>query len=133
MQLLTLDQLYAFGRHVPSYLAGAVTMAVGFNVVTPEQGHQVSEAFAAIGNGLISVAGGVATLISIGSGIYAAYTASPGAQIKSVAAMPDVEHIVSVPHPDPTGAVAAAVADHDQPKVSSAVVEPRSSVPGVSR
>jgi hypothetical protein len=107
----------AFGRHVPSYIAGAVTMAVGFAVVTPDQGHQIGDALTAIYNGVTSIAGGVSTLVAVGSGLYAGWTATHASQIKAVAAMPNVAKIVPIVNPDPTSAVAIAAKDHDQPKV----------------
>jgi hypothetical protein len=113
----TLSMLAAAGRHVPSYAAGAVTMAVGFAIISPDQGHEIGDALKAIFNGVTSIAGGVSTLVAVGSGLYAAWTATQASQIKAVAAQGDVEKIVPKVNADPTSAVAVAAKDPDQPKV----------------
>ena len=113
----SLSVVEAFGRHVPSYIAGAVTMAVGFAVITPDQGHQIGDALTAIYNGITSIAGGVSTLVAVGSGLYAGWTATHASQIKAVAAMPYVAKIVPIVNADPASAVAIAAKDTAQPKV----------------
>jgi hypothetical protein len=42
-----------------------------------------------------SIVGGVSTLIAIGSGLYAAWTASPLSQMLAVASNPDVAKVVA--------------------------------------
>ena len=113
----SLSVVEAFGRHVPSYIAGAVTMAVGFAVIKPDQGHQIGDALTAIYNGITSIAGGVSTLVAVGSGLYAGWTATHASQIKAVAAMPNVAKIVPIVNADPASAVAIAAKDTAQPKV----------------
>jgi hypothetical protein len=90
-------QLAAFGRHVVSYGAGAVTAGVAIHFLSPDQGSQITQALTGIVNGVNSIVGGVATLIAVGSGIYAAWTASPSSQIKAVAKNPDVSKVIAAP------------------------------------
>jgi hypothetical protein len=103
LSLPTGAQLAAFGRHVASYAAGAVTVGVGLHFLTPDQGTQIGNAVTGIVNGVESIVGGVVTLVSIGAGLYAAWTASPTSQVKAVAANPDVQKVIASP------SVAAAV------------------------
>ena len=79
-------QVAAFGRHVASYAAGAVTVAVGLHFISPEQGSQIGDAINGIINGVASIGGAVATLLSIGAGLYASWTASPSSQAASIGA-----------------------------------------------
>lgn len=79
-------QLAAFGRHVASYAAGAITVGVGLHFLTADQGTQISTAVAGIVNGVESIVGGVASLIAIGSGLYAAWTASRTSQAAAIGA-----------------------------------------------
>lgn len=79
-------QLAAFGRHIASYAAGAVTVGVGLHFLTPDQGTQIGTALAGIVNGVESIVGGMASLIAIGSGLYAAWTASRTRQAAAIGA-----------------------------------------------
>lgn len=90
-------QLAAFGRHIVSYSAGAVTFGVAVHFLTPDQSNQIMGAVGAIASGVQSIYGGVATLVAIGAGFYAAWTASPSSQIKAVAANPDVSKVIAAP------------------------------------
>lgn len=69
-------QLAAFGRHIVSYAAGAVTVGVGLHLLSPDQGSQIGNAVTGIVNGVESILGGVASLVAIGSGLYATWTAT---------------------------------------------------------
>jgi hypothetical protein len=95
MNLPTLAQASAFGRHVVSYAMGATTMLVAIHILNGDQGASVAGAIQQIASGITSIAGGVATLISIGTGIWAAWTASPKQQLLAVAANPDVAKVVA--------------------------------------
>jgi len=95
MNLPTMGQASAFGRHVVSYAMGAVTMAVAFHAISNQDGTSITGAIGQIVNGVTSIAGGVSTLIAVGSGIWAAWTASPLRQLLAVAANPDVSKVVA--------------------------------------
>lgn len=94
---ITASQFYAFGRHVVSYAMGAVTVAVALNFVTGDQGTALSTAVTQIVSGVQSIAGGVATIVSVITAIYAARSASPTNQIAAVASNPDVSKVVTTP------------------------------------
>lgn len=86
LSLPSLAQLAAFGRHVATYAAGAVTVGIGLHILTPDQGSQIGSAVTGILNGVASIAGGLASLVAIGSGLYAAWTASGTKQAAAIGA-----------------------------------------------
>jgi hypothetical protein len=86
LTLPTWAQVAAFARHIPTYVAGAVTAAVGLHFVTAAQGNDITTAVNAIVSGVESITGGVITLVAIASGLYAAYTASPAKQAAALGA-----------------------------------------------
>lgn len=88
LSLPSTAQLAAFGRHVASYTAGAVTVGVGLHFLTPDQGSQIGTALSGIINGVESIAGGMASLVAIGSGLYAGWTASRSRQAAAIGADP---------------------------------------------
>ncbi len=74
-------QVISFGRHVVSYSAGAVSAAVMLHVISGDQGQGITGAITQISTGIASIAAGVATLTSIGMGIWAAFKSSPFATL----------------------------------------------------
>lgn len=110
MNLPSLAQASAFGRHVLSYSMGAATMAVAVHVISSDQGTAITTAFSQIASGIASLTGGISTLIAVGSGLYAAWTASPLSQVKAVAAMPDVLGVVTAKSAEGQSLAAAATA-----------------------
>lgn len=95
MNLPTLGQASAFGRHVLSYAMGATTAAVALHVLSGEQGTSVAGAISQIASGIASITGGVATLVSVGAAVWAAWSASPLRQLLAAAANPQVAKIVA--------------------------------------
>jgi hypothetical protein len=97
----TWDQYKAAGKHLASYTAGGVTVAVAFGVLTSSQGVDANADINSIISGLESVAKGVAGLIAIITPIYtawmAAHNASPQVRLNAVAAMPEVSKIITTP------------------------------------
>lgn len=87
-------QIAAVGRHVLSFAMGAVAMASIAHVISADQANSLSGAFNQIATGLSSVFAGVATLVSVGTAAYAAYTASTKNQISAAASHPEVSSIV---------------------------------------
>jgi len=61
----------------------------------------------------------ITALTAVGAAIWSVYNKTDSAKIAAAAALPDVAKIVAVPSPNPDGAVAAAVLDHDLPKVTN--------------
>lgn len=94
MKMPTLAQQAAFGRHVVSYAMGAITMAAALHVVTGDQASSLTTAVTQISNGVVSIAGGIATLVSLGAGLYAAWSSSPLSQLLAVAKNADVKQVV---------------------------------------
>jgi hypothetical protein len=115
ISLPTRGQLAAFGRHIASYAAGAVTVGVGLHFLSPDQGSQISSALTGIINGVESIVGGVATLASIFAGLYAAWTASPTSQAAAIGASPS-----SLVQPAPGGKATVTIND---PAMASAALD----------
>lgn len=90
-------QIWSFGRHVLTFAMGGITVGAMFHVLTAGQATDATTAVNQVASGVQSIVAGMTTLIGIGSGLYAAYTASPLSQIKSVSANPDVSKIVTTP------------------------------------
>ena len=86
-------QVSAFMRHVYSGLgvATAVLGAVGLS-----QGDTTALGLAVhqIGDGIVSIATGIGTLVPIASGLYAAWTASHKSKTQSIAADPQTPPLV---------------------------------------
>lgn len=82
------SQYKAAGKHVVSYAAGGVTVAVAFHFLSPAQGQDISQNIGLITDGATKIATGIAGLIAILAPIYnalrAANNSSPSAQITSV-------------------------------------------------
>jgi len=75
------NQYKAAGRHVASYIAGGVTIAVGLHFLSPAQGTDIANNIGSITDGVTKVATGLAGLIAVLAPIYttlkAAHSASP--------------------------------------------------------
>lgn len=92
---ITLAQFNAFGRNAVSYAAGAVTVLMSLGFLSNVDGSKITEALTQIASGVTTAAGGIATLVTVFAGLYAAWTARPNGQIAAVAANPDVKKIVT--------------------------------------
>jgi hypothetical protein len=95
------DQYKAAGKHVASYAAGGLTVAVAMGLLTSSQSADANADINSIVDGLQSVLKGVAGLIAVATPIYtawmAAHNASPQVKLNSVAAMPEVKKIITTP------------------------------------
>jgi hypothetical protein len=117
-------QWQSAGRHVVTFFAGAAlgvagvaAYGVSFHFVNGGQADSIVAAFkdlstgvAAVVNGLGTIAGALATLIGIASGLWAAYSASKKSMTQAVAAIPGTT-VVTTP--------ALAAATPDQPNIVS--------------
>jgi hypothetical protein len=78
----------AAGRHAATYVAGGVTVAVAFHVLTPSQGAEISENINLVLDGFTKLATGIAGIAGVMLPVYtawrAAHSASPSEQVKSV-------------------------------------------------
>ena len=81
MELPTQSQVVAFGRHVVSYSAGALSAGVVLHVVSQGQANDAGNAITQISTGVASIAAGLTTLASVAMGIWAAWKSSPFAQL----------------------------------------------------
>lgn len=81
-------QVKAAGRHVASYTAGGVTVAVAFHVLSPMQGAELTDNINLVLDGVSKIATGIAGLVGVLLPVYtawrAAHSASPAEQVKSV-------------------------------------------------
>lgn len=105
MEMPTQAQLAAFGRHLLSYGAGAATAAAAFNLISSGQAMVITTSLQHIGNGVSEIAVGVAPLVSLATGLFAAWTASHKSLVEAVAAIPGTT-VVTTPQ------LAAATPDH---------------------
>lgn len=105
MRMPTSDEVNALLRHVYSSTATAISVLV---LVGLSQGDATAlgNAIHQIGDGIAKIVAGVAALIPIASGIYAAYTASPFARLLRAKANPEIAQVLVVP-----GTKTAALAD----------------------
>lgn len=117
MTNLTWGQYKAIGRHALTYTAGAVTMAAAVGILSQGESGTLTNGLNDIANGLAGVAKGVAAIAGVLVPIYTAYmashSASPQAQIASVAALPEVKGIVApaLASASPSDKVVASAAD----------------------
>lgn len=82
------NQYKAAGRHVASYAAGGVSVAVALHLLSPAQGSDIAENIGTITDGLMKVATGIGGLIAVLAPIYtafkAAHSASPVQEAKAL-------------------------------------------------
>ena len=97
MQTPTPAQLSAFGRHVLTASASVVTTLAVLSILKPADAASATSAIDQISTGVKSIIAGATTLIGLGSGLYAALTASPLWQMLAVAKNPAVQSIVTTP------------------------------------
>ena len=102
------SQAISFGRHVVSYSAGAVSAAVMLHVISGDQGQGLTAAITQISTGVASIAAGVATLASIGMGVWAAIKQSPFATLLSASKVLGTQGQIIVKDPK----LAAALPDN---------------------
>lgn len=83
------NQYKAAGKHVASYAAGGVTVAVGLHFLSPSQGGDIGGDINLIVDGVEKIATGVAGIVAVIAPIYtalrAAKNASPTSQASSLA------------------------------------------------
>src|SRR6185312_1268783 len=97
MQFPSYGQITAFGRHVVSFSMGGIAFLTIAHIVTAGQAGDATNAINQISSGVASIIAGVTTLVSIGSGVWAAVSASLKSQVAAVQASPVVQVITSDP------------------------------------
>ena len=94
MNLPTQDQVLASGRHVITFVSGGVTTFAALHLITGGDANSAVNALNQIGHGFAEIIAGGGTLIAIGSGVFAALSASPLLQLlkgsKAIAADPSL-------------------------------------------
>jgi len=110
---MTLDpgQVNSFMRHIYT-VAGAIAAVVGgASFMDPHAVQTVLTAVHQIGDGVVSIATGVAALVPIASGLYAAWTASHTNKLVAIAADPQtapaVKQVVTAALKAPDPGIAA--------------------------
>ncbi len=82
------QQYKAAGKHVVSYAAGGVSVAVALHFLSPTQATDITTNIGLISDGLTKVVAGIAGLVAVVAPIYtamkSAHNASPSSQITSV-------------------------------------------------
>ena len=81
MQLPTKDQVYAFGRHVGTALASIIGTLAAVKIISGGDAAQLQGAIDQIGHGTAEVITGISTLTVAITGLIAAFSASPLAQL----------------------------------------------------
>jgi hypothetical protein len=81
MNFPTQDQVLASGRHVVTFASGGVTMFAALHLITGGDATSAANALNQIGHGFSEIVAGGGTLIAIGSGLFAAFSASPLLQL----------------------------------------------------
>jgi len=87
---MTLDpgQINSFMRHVYTVLGTIAALLGGASFIDPSTIQSILTAVHHIGDGVVSIATGVATLIPIASGLYAAWSASHKSKLTAIATDP---------------------------------------------
>jgi hypothetical protein len=90
MQTPSQAQVIAAGRHVLTAAASIVAFASVMHLISGDEAGKINDALSQIGAGVASIATGVGTLVTVLSGIWAAYTASTSHQVAAVGALATV-------------------------------------------
>lgn len=75
-------------RHVATYVAGAITAAATFHLMTTDQAQVLSTSLSHIVEGLSQIAIGVGPIIALVSAFIAARSSTPAAKVQSVSELP---------------------------------------------
>lgn len=97
MNLPTMGQATAFGRHVVSYGMGFVSALAVTHIASQDQAQGATQAITQISQGVALIVSGSGTLIAFASAIWATVTASLKSQIASVQAAPQAQVTVTDP------------------------------------
>lgn len=126
MKLPTKDQVYAFGRHVGTALAAIVGTLAAMKVISGGDAQQLQTAIDSISHGTAEVITGVSTLLVALSGLIAALSASPLAQLfnGSKAVMSDPDKIVQLRKASISDKASVTAVTDQIPEIKSVVVAP---------
>lgn len=121
----------AAGRHVISYVAGGITVLVGWHLLSPQDATSIADNLNTTWDGLVKVGSGISGLVATGLSIRAALTAKksaePASQIKSVvtnlSAPQATQAMNAIADPEGRNKLIAAVSKMDEVR---AIVVPES-------
>jgi hypothetical protein len=82
--MISQSQVMAIGRHVATAIGGAAAFAVSLHFLSSGDADTIVKAVNQIATGFTSIVTGVLALVPIASGLWAAYSASPKAQIAAI-------------------------------------------------
>lgn len=85
MKLPTYDQVKAFGRHAVTAAAASVGTLAAVHLISGGDASTLTGYINQINDGVAKIVAGVTGIITIGSGLYAAWSASPLSQLFAVA------------------------------------------------
>lgn len=98
---ITLNQVYAAGRHVASYVAGGVSVAVALHFLSPSQGGDLGTSINQVSDGITQIAKGIAGICAVLTPIYtawrAAHSASPTQEAISLVSAKPGTIVVTTP------------------------------------
>jgi hypothetical protein len=93
--VLSLAQVAAAGRHLLTFVSGGVSGAAAvlatLHVVSAGDVATIANSLTQISNGVAEIVAGLAPLVAIASGAWAAWTASHTSQIAAVNAVPGIK------------------------------------------
>lgn len=83
MNMPTRDQVFAFGRHVGTAVASIIGTLAAMKIISGGDAAQLQTAIDSIGHGTAEIITGTSTLVVAVTGLIAAFSASPLAQLFS--------------------------------------------------
>lgn len=124
MLFQTWNEAKAAGKHLASYAAGGVTVAVAWGLLSTTSGADINADINLIADGTKKVVEGTAGIIAVLTPIYtawrAAHNASPDQQQAAVAARPD-RMVVAI---DPAKPAEAAMRVASLPEIKAVITNP---------
>ena len=121
------QQYQAAGKHVASYAAGGLSVAVALHYLSPGQGTDITQDVSLIVDGATKFAAGVAGLIAIATPIYTALRAANNASVQHQgAALVEAANDTTRPAQALSAqvAIASAVIDANDLRVSQSIIAP---------
>ncbi|MEO6381990.1 MAG: hypothetical protein ABIO35_08330 [Nitrobacter sp.] len=121
------NQYKAAGKHVASYAAGGISVAVALHFISPGQATDISENIGHVTTGINELVKGLSGLLATGTLLYtslrAAHNASPSSQVTSVVANLSAPQITQAANAvaDPTSRAKLIEAVAEMPEVKKIV------------
>lgn len=84
MELPNQNQVLAFGRHVVTFGAGAITVLATVNIISADQANMLKTSLTQTIQAFGELSAAIAPIVAIISGYLASRSASPASQVKAV-------------------------------------------------